>query len=61
MALLDLKTDLSKLKRDSFTSDIENKSKGIASGLNLDFGKFQPIEDKFKAGFLNQISILVDL
>ena len=50
MALLDLKTDLSKLKRDSFTSDIENKSKGIASGINLDFGSFQPIEDKFKEG-----------
>ena len=50
MALLDLKTDLSKLRRDSFTSDIENKSKGIASGLNLDFGSFQPIEDKFKEG-----------
>ena len=50
MALLDLKTDLSKFKRDSFTSDIENKSKGIASGLNLDFGSFQPIEDKFKEG-----------
>jgi len=50
VALLDLKTDLSKLKRDSFTSDIENKSKGIASRLNLDFGSFQPIEDKFKEG-----------
>ena len=50
MALVDLKTDLSKLKRDSFTSDIENKSKGIASGLNLDFGSFQPIHDKFKEG-----------
>ena len=50
MALVDLKTDLSKLKRDSFTSDIENKSKGIASGLNLDFGSFQPIENKFKEG-----------
>ena len=50
MALVDLKTDLSKFKRDSFTSDIENKSKGITSGLNLDFGSFQPIENKFKEG-----------
>ena len=50
MALLDLKTDLSKIRSDSFTSDIENKSKGIASGLNLDFASFRPIQDKIKEG-----------
>ena len=50
MALVDLKSDLSKFKRDSFTSDIENKSKGIASGLNLDFASMRQLEDKFKEG-----------
>ena len=50
MALLDLKTDLSKIRSDSFTSDIENKSKGIASGLNLDFASLRPIQDKIKEG-----------
>jgi hypothetical protein len=50
VALVDLKSDLSKFKRDSFTSDIENKSKGIASGLNLDFASMRQLEDKFKEG-----------